>query len=135
MDLRKSANVFEIEEDGTIFITGKNGSAEEAKKIVEEMTHEYKQGEKYQGEVIRIVDFGAFVKIGHNAEGLVHVSEMAPFRIENVRDYLKEGDIVPTMVKEIDQIFSRKNKNKKKTASPKGDAVFFLFRTSFSYRM
>lgn len=98
----KTGATLEIEEDGTIFITGKSEAAEEAKKIVEEMTHEYKQGEKYQGEVIRIVDFGAFVKIGHNAEGLVHVSEMASFRIENVRDYLKEGDIVPTMVKEID---------------------------------
>lgn len=99
----KTGATLEIEEDGTVFITGKNGSAEEAKKIVEDMTHEYKQGEKYQGEVVRIVEFGAFVRIGHDAEGLVHVSEMAPFRVDNVRNYLKEGDIVPVVVKEIDE--------------------------------
>jgi polyribonucleotide nucleotidyltransferase len=47
--------------------------------------------------------FGAFVKIGYETEGLVHVSEIAEFRIENVMDYLKIGDKVPVIVKGIDE--------------------------------
>ena len=59
-------------------------------------------GEKFDGEVTRLMDFGAFVKIGDNAEGLVHVSEIAPFRVERVTTYLKEGDKIPVIVKEVD---------------------------------
>jgi polyribonucleotide nucleotidyltransferase len=92
----------DIEDDGTVYITGKNGSAEKARDIVEAMTHEYKAGEKFEGEVTKILDFGAFVKIGPNTEGLVHISEIAPFRVEKITDVLKEGDIVPVVVKEID---------------------------------
>ncbi len=91
-----------IEDDGSIFITGKEGSAAKAKEIIFNMTREYLPGEKFEGEVVRLMDFGAFVKIGPNAEGLVHVSEIAPFRVERVETYLKEGDKVPVAVKEID---------------------------------
>lgn len=91
-----------IEDDGTIFITGKNETAQKAKDIIYGMTREYLPGEKFEGEVVRLMDFGAFVKIGPNAEGLVHVSEFAPFRVERVETYVKEGDKVPVAVKEID---------------------------------
>jgi len=91
-----------IEDDGSIFITGKNETAVKAKEIIYNMTREYLPGEKFDGEVVRLMDFGAFVKIGPNAEGLVHVSEIAPFRVERVETYLKEGDKVPVAVKEID---------------------------------
>ena len=70
--------------------------------IVESMTHEYKAGEKFEGTVVRVEAFGAFVNIGYETDGLVHVSEIAPFRIDNVGDYLKIGDKVPVVVKEID---------------------------------
>lgn len=93
----------DIEEDGTVFITGKNGTAEKARAIIEGMTKEYKVGEKFEGEVTRIADFGAFVAIGPNAEGLVHVSEIAPFRVENVSDVLCEGDKVPVVVINVDE--------------------------------
>jgi len=96
-------SAIDIEDDGTIFITGKNGTAELAKKIIEEMTHEYKAGEKFTGEVVKILDFGAFVKIGHGTDGLVHVSEIAPFRVDKVSSVLKEGDKVPVVVKEVDE--------------------------------
>jgi len=92
-----------IEDDGSIFITGKNETAQKAKEIIYNMTREYLPGEKFEGEVVRLMDFGAFVKIGPNAEGLVHVSEIAPFRVERVETYLKEGDKVPVSVKEIDE--------------------------------
>ena len=91
-----------IEEDGTVYVTGKNGTAEKARVIIEEMTHEYKAGEKFLGVVTRLMDFGAFVKIGHSAEGLVHISEIAPFRIEKIAGVLNVGEEVPVVVKEID---------------------------------
>jgi len=92
-----------IEDDGSIFITGKNETAQKAKDIIYGMTREYKPGERFDGEVTRLMDFGAFVKIGPTSEGLVHVSEIAPFRVERVETYLKEGDKVPVVVKEVDE--------------------------------
>ncbi|KKU26553.1 MAG: Polyribonucleotide nucleotidyltransferase [Candidatus Magasanikbacteria bacterium GW2011_GWA2_46_17] len=92
----------DIEEDGTVFITGKNGTAEAAKKIIEEMTHEYKAGDRLTGTVVKIAEFGAFVSLNANTDGMVHVSEIAPFRIDRVEAVLKVGDKVPVVVKEID---------------------------------
>ena len=92
----------DIEDDGTVFITGKNGTAEKAKQIIEEMTHEYKIGERLTGTVVKIADFGAFVSLNSNTDGMVHISEIAPFRIDRVEAYLKAGDKVPVVVKEID---------------------------------
>ena len=91
-----------IEDDGTIFITGKNGSAEAALKEISDLTHEFFVGERFEGPVVRMLDFGAFVKIGPNTDGLVHVSEVAPFRIAKITDALTIGDIVPVIIKEID---------------------------------
>jgi polyribonucleotide nucleotidyltransferase len=100
----KTGADIDIEDDGTVYCTGKNGSAEKAKAIIEAMTHEYKAGERYEGEVTKIADFGAFVKIGNgNTEGLVHVSEIASFRVENVNTILKIGDKVPVVVKGVDE--------------------------------
>ncbi len=92
-----------IEEDGTIFITGKSGSAEAALKEISDLTREYMVGDKFEGPVVRIMDFGAFVKIGPNNDGLVHVSEVAPFRIAKITDAVQLGDIVPVVLKEIDE--------------------------------
>lgn len=99
----KTGADIDIEDDGTVYCTGKDGSAEKAKAIIEGMTHEYKAGERYEGEVMKITEFGAFVKIGYNTEGLVHISEIAPFRVDRVEKYLKVGQKVPVMVKGIDE--------------------------------
>ncbi len=92
-----------IEEDGLIYVTGRHGSAEKAIAMIEELVHEYVPGEVFEGPVSRILDFGAFVRIGNNAEGMVHVSEIAPFRINSPRDALKEGEVVKVVVKEVDE--------------------------------
>jgi polyribonucleotide nucleotidyltransferase len=92
-----------IEEDGTVFITGRNGSAELARDAIHGLTRTYEPGDRFEGEVVRILDFGAFVKISKTAEGLVHISEIAPYRVERVRDILTEGDLVPVVVKEVDE--------------------------------
>jgi len=92
-----------IEEDGTVFVTGKNGAAEAALKEIVDLTREYMAGERFEGPVVRLMDFGAFVKIGPNTDGLVHVSEVAPFRIEKISDAVALGDVVPVIIKEIDE--------------------------------
>jgi len=92
----------EIEEDGTVYITGATDAAEQARTIVEGITHEYKVGERFEGEVIKILDFGIVVRIGYNQEGLVHVSEIAPFRIDTVEGHFTQGEKVPVAIREID---------------------------------
>ena len=115
----QSGAEIDIEDDGTVFCTGKNGAAEKARDIIAEMTHEYVSGEMFKGVVTRLMDFGAFVKIGHSAEGLVHVSELASFRIEKVSDYVKEGMEVPVVVKEVD------DKGRINLSIKRADANFF----------
>ncbi len=92
-----------IEDDGTVFITGREGAAESARDFIQALTKEYKKGERFTGTVTRLMDFGAFVKIGPNTEGLVHISEIAPFRIEKITDVLQLGQEVPVIIKEIDE--------------------------------
>ncbi len=94
-----------IEDDGSVFITGKNGSAQKARAMIEALVKEYLAGEVYDGEVTRLMDFGAFVRIGpgKDAEGLVHVSEVAPFRINKISDAVGIGDKVRVMIREVDE--------------------------------
>ena len=98
----KTGADIDIEDDGTVYCTGKDGAAEKAKAIIEALTHEYKPGERYEGTVTKIAEFGAFVRLQGDTEGLVHISEIAPFRVEKVESLLKVGEIVPVIVKEVD---------------------------------
>ncbi|OHA58864.1 MAG: polyribonucleotide nucleotidyltransferase [Candidatus Vogelbacteria bacterium RIFOXYD1_FULL_44_32] len=92
----------EIEDDGSVFVTGRGDGAKRARQIIEEITHEYKVGERFTGIVTRLMDFGAFVKIGRDTEGLVHISELADFRVNKVSDIVQVGAEVPVVIKEID---------------------------------
>jgi polyribonucleotide nucleotidyltransferase len=92
----------DIEEDGTIYITGEVVGADKAKILIEEIVKEYKEGDRCLGEVVRVADFGAIVKLGPKSDGLVHVSEIAPFRIDKTETYLKVGMKVPIVIKGID---------------------------------
>ncbi|OHA60148.1 MAG: polyribonucleotide nucleotidyltransferase [Candidatus Vogelbacteria bacterium RIFOXYD1_FULL_46_19] len=107
-----------IEEDGTVFITGRGDGPEQAKKIISDLTHEYQAGERFTGTVTRLMDFGAFVKIGPDTEGLVHVSEIATFRVDKVGDHLAVGQAVPVVIKEID------NQNRINLSIKKADPDF-----------
>lgn len=102
-EIKDSTGVeIDIEEDGTIYITGEVSGAEKAKSAIEDIVRELKEGDKFEGEVVRIADFGAIVKIGTKSDGLVHVSEIAPFRIDKTENYLKVGMKVPVIIKGID---------------------------------
>ena len=91
-----------IEEDGRVFVAGPKDGAKKALAMVEEVVHEYKVGEKFEAVVDKILDFGAVVKFGHFGEGLVHISEFAPFRLATMDGVVKEGEQVSVVVKEID---------------------------------
>ncbi len=92
----------EVEEDGTVFITGKNGTAEKAQALIKGLIQEFSVGQRFEGTITKILDFGAFVRIAEHTEGLVRISEIAPFHIEKIGDYLKEGQRIPVIIKEID---------------------------------
>ncbi len=92
-----------IEDDGTVYVTGKNGAAEKARDMIAGMTKEWKVGEVGQGLVMKILEIGAVVALSEFADGLVHISEIAPFRVQKVSDVLKEGQLVPIKVIAVDK--------------------------------
>lgn len=98
----KSGAEITIEDDGKVYLTGKGDSAQQAKDMIETMTHEFKIGEVLNGKVVKVADFGAFVELNPFTDGMVHISEIAPFRVERVSDFLKEGMIVPVKVIKVD---------------------------------
>lgn len=100
----KTGAEIDIDNDGTVLITGRNDSSAKAQKIIEDITREYKIGEKFEGEVTKIFDFGALVRIAPNVEGLVHISEIAPFKIERVDKILKEGEKISVIIKDVDEV-------------------------------
>lgn len=94
----------DIEETGEVFITAdKEAAAEKAIKWIKNLTRELKVGEIFQGKVVRILDFGAFVELVPGQDGLVHISEFAPYRVERVQDLVKIGDIIPVKIISIDE--------------------------------
>ncbi|MBI2450960.1 MAG: polyribonucleotide nucleotidyltransferase [Parcubacteria group bacterium] len=95
----------DIEDSGVVFITAENPeAANKALAWVKNIVREAKPGEIFEGKVVRIMDFGAFVEILPGQDGLVHISEISPKRIEKVTDVLKIGDIVTVKVKNIDEL-------------------------------
>ncbi|MEI7741298.1 MAG: polyribonucleotide nucleotidyltransferase [bacterium] len=95
----------DIEDDGTVFITGTNAEmSAKAVDWVNSLTREVKVGETFRGKVTRIMDFGAFVEVAPKNDGLVHISELAPFRVGKVTDVVNIGDVIPVKVIEIDEL-------------------------------
>ncbi|HOY56296.1 MAG TPA: polyribonucleotide nucleotidyltransferase [bacterium] len=94
----------DIEDSGLVFITSPNKeAAEKAIEWVKNLTREVKPGELFTGKVTRLMNFGVFVEVLPKQEGLVHISEMAPFRVGRVEDVVAVGDMIPVIVKEIDE--------------------------------
>jgi len=93
----------ELTDDGTVKIaTTSNEAGELAKKRIAEITAEVEIGQVYEGTVIKIADFGAFVNLIPNRDGLLHISQIAHERVNAVSDHLKEGQTVRVKVLEID---------------------------------
>jgi polyribonucleotide nucleotidyltransferase len=94
----------DIENDGTVKIASVDGaSGREALRRIEMITADVEVGHVYEGKVVRLMDFGAFVAILPGRDGLVHISQISDERVERVSDKLKEGDVVKVKVLEVDR--------------------------------
>jgi polyribonucleotide nucleotidyltransferase len=100
----ETGTVIDIQDDGTITIASNNqAAAEAARKRIELITADVEPGRIYEGKVVKLMDFGAFVTILPGRDGLVHVSQISNERVERVADKLKEGDVVRVKVLEVDK--------------------------------
>ena len=100
----ESGATVDIDDDGTVKVFGQNAAARDAAiEMIQAITAEAEVGAIYTGKVARIVDFGAFVTILPGKDGLVHISQIADERVENVSDYLSEGQEIQVKVLDVDQ--------------------------------
>lgn len=93
----------DVGEDGSVFIASSDReSAKLAQEQIEALTESAVKGRIYTGKVVRVVDFGAFVEILPNLDGLVHISQLDTQRVEKVEDVVRQGDEITVMVTDID---------------------------------
>lgn len=112
----------DIDDDGTVKIAAvDNNAVKEVMARIEDITAEVEAGAIYQGKVTRLADFGAFVSLVGNKEGLVHISQIADERVERVSDYLSIGQEVTVKVVEIDR--QGRIRLTMKDIAPKQDAI------------
>ncbi|QDQ72746.1 polyribonucleotide nucleotidyltransferase [Pseudoluteimonas lycopersici] len=101
---KETGTQIDIQDDGTIVIASVNAAAAQAAKArIEQITSDVEPGRIYEGKVVKLMDFGAFVTILPGKDGLVHVSQISNERVEKVSDKLKEGDVVKVKVLEVDK--------------------------------
>ncbi len=94
----------DLTDDGIVKIASVDKAAgEEARRLIEEITAEVEVGKIYEGKVVRLMDFGAFVTILPGKDGLVHISQISDEHVDKVSDRLNEGDVVKVKVLEIDR--------------------------------
>ncbi len=102
--IAKTGAQIDIEDDGTVMVSSMDeNSIKAALEAIEGMFKQVQPGEVFDGKVMRIVPFGAFVEIAPGREGLVHISQMAPGRVEKPEDIVQEGQTVHVRVTEVDQ--------------------------------
>ena len=100
----ETGTTIDIENDGTVRIASVHqAAAREAQRRIELITADIEVGQVYEGKVVRLMDFGAFVTILPGRDGLVHISQISNERVERVADKLKEGDTVKVKVLEVDR--------------------------------
>ncbi len=100
----ETGTTIDINDDGTVIIASVNRqAAEAAKHRIEQIVADVEPGRIYEGKVVKIMDFGAFVTILPGKDGLVHVSQISNERVEKVSDKLHEGDVVKVKVLEVDK--------------------------------
>jgi polyribonucleotide nucleotidyltransferase len=94
----------DISDDGLIKVAAVKGEdAEAARQRIEDLTADVEVGALYEGPIVKLMDFGAFVSVLPGREGMVHVSQICEERVENIHDHLKEGQVVRVKVIEIDR--------------------------------
>jgi len=103
--IEETKTTIDIENDGTVLIgSSSEEGAQKAIKIIEDLTREAEIGVIYTGRVVRTTSYGAFVEILPGKDGMVHISELADYRVPSVEDVVKVGDEITVMVTEIDNM-------------------------------
>ena len=98
----------DIEEDGTILIYATDGTkADEAIAAIKALTKEPEVGDTYTGKVVKTTQFGAFVELKKGTDGLLHVSNVGPGRVNHIEDVMQRGDILDVVVQEVDKARGR----------------------------
>ncbi len=93
----------DIEDDGLVMVCGSDAEMVAlALSRLQDIVKEFKVGDEVKGKVVRLLDFGAFVALTPNQDGMVHVSELAPYRVERPSDFINVGDEVTVRVREVD---------------------------------
>jgi polyribonucleotide nucleotidyltransferase len=101
----ETKTTIDIENDGTVLIGSPDeAAAQKAIDIIESLTKDVEVGSIYTGKVTRLMTFGAFVEVLPNKEGLVHISELADYRVDKVEDVVKVGDEITVKVIDIDNM-------------------------------
>jgi polyribonucleotide nucleotidyltransferase len=98
----------DIEEDGTILVyatSGENGDA--AISAINALTKEPEVGDQFTGKVVKTTDFGAFVELKKGTDGLLHVSNVGPGRVNHIEDVIQRGDVLDVLVQEVDKARGR----------------------------
>jgi polyribonucleotide nucleotidyltransferase len=102
--VEETGAVIDINDDGVVKIAATDQSiSDHAKSMIEEITAGPQVNKIYEGKVVKIMDFGAFVSVTPNQDGLVHISQISQERVNNVSDVLSEGDVVKVKVLEVDK--------------------------------
>jgi polyribonucleotide nucleotidyltransferase len=108
----------DINDDGRVFIATTDAEASaKAIRIIQGIAGEVKPGQRFDGKVMRIMAFGAFVEFLPGKEGLVHISKLDTKRVDKVEDVVKVGDIIPVVVLEVDKM-GRINLSRKDALTP-----------------
>ena len=95
----------DIDDNGTVSISGTNlPDLERAKKIIESIVNDIEPGQIFEGTVVRMMDFGAFVQLSPNKDGMIHISKLSDQRVNKVEDVVHIGDKVRVKVLEVDKM-------------------------------
>lgn len=110
-----------VEDDGTVFVASANREKlDQALEMIEAVTATPEVGKVYDGKVVKIMDFGAFVEILPGQDGLVHISELADYRVKQVEDVVKQGDEIQVKVLAVDSSGKVKLSRKAVLSAPEG---------------
>ncbi len=98
----------DIEEDGTILVYATEGTKGDAAiEAIRTLTKEPEVGDQYTGKVVKTTDFGAFVELKKGTDGLLHVSNVGPGRVNHIEDVISRGDVLDVLVQEVDKARGR----------------------------
>lgn len=94
----------DIQEDGTVLVYATSGTnADAAVEAIHAMTKNPEVGDEYTGRVVKLTQFGAFVELKKGTDGLLHVSNVGPGRVDRIEDVLDRGDVIDVLVQEVDR--------------------------------